>query len=238
MEARKLLIALYIEHKGNWNSIYEAVVKKEIPDTEKAEREVDNFLNFHQVITILDTEEDVKPFIDMVKKMNKPPFVMEYTGDKELLKLSWKDIVVAEEEEMAEALRSVELTTATLMQINTLPFIISPGKTTTGQLRWGIRIMKPGGRSIYLFEGEADPITERNNLAARLGGIGHKVLFSKLDTEDGKILLSSAINAGANIYAVPGEAGCKTNAIIKEGANLCDTPKDLLDNSEEKKEGE
>lgn len=237
MQARKLLIALYIERKGDWDSIYEAISKREVPDSAKVEKEVENFLKFHQVVTMLDTEEDVKPFVDMVKKMNKPPFVMEYTGDKELLKLSWKDIVVAEEEEMAESLRSVGLTTATLMRINTIPFRTAPGKPSTGQPRWSIRIMKPGGRSIYLFEGEGDPIEERNNLANRLGCLGHKVLFSRLDTDDGKILLNNAASAGADIYAVPGEAGCATNALIKEGAHLCDTPKDLLDETEEKKGG-
>ena len=71
MQARKIIVALAIMHKGDWDKIYQAILKKEYPSEEEMEELVSSYKGNY--ITILDEE-----YPKRLKEGYKPPFVLFY----------------------------------------------------------------------------------------------------------------------------------------------------------------
>lgn len=78
MKARELLAKLAVEEKGNWNTIYERLQKKDYLSEETAIK--------GNYITIVDNE-----YPSTLKQVHRPPFVLFYEGNINLLQR--KDLV-------------------------------------------------------------------------------------------------------------------------------------------------
>ena len=87
MNIKKILIATSIIHHGNWEEIYLALRKKELPTDEEAETICANVKC--GVITIMDPEY---PYY--LKEYYHPPFVLFYYGDISLINDFTKNIAV------------------------------------------------------------------------------------------------------------------------------------------------
>ncbi len=77
-----ILIYFAIKYKGDWNEIYKALEVKErvsLNDLKALEKKISN--EEFKAITILDLD-----YPERLKKAYKPPFVIFYEGNKELLK--------------------------------------------------------------------------------------------------------------------------------------------------------
>ncbi len=75
MEQREILIRLAIEYEGDYNKIYEAIVRKECPSEE------DTYNLNCKAVTYFDDE-----YPEYLKQTFKPPLVLFYYGDISLLK--------------------------------------------------------------------------------------------------------------------------------------------------------
>lgn len=78
VDARTMLIGLAIKYKGDWNSIYEGVCRREYPDDEMKET-IKNMKC--KVVTILDGD-----YPNQLKNVHHPPFVLFYYGNLSLIK--------------------------------------------------------------------------------------------------------------------------------------------------------
>ena len=78
MESRKLLLALAIKHKGNWDDIYNAIAEKKDLDESFVEETANQYKG--KFITIIDDE-----YPENLKQSFKPPFVLFYEGNIALL---------------------------------------------------------------------------------------------------------------------------------------------------------
>ncbi|MGL5358042.1 MAG: DNA-processing protein DprA [Metamycoplasmataceae bacterium] len=79
-----ILIFFAIKYKGNFEKIYKALKDKEFVSIEEIEKIYDKIKNKEiQAITILDDEYPAG-----LKEIYKPPFVLFYKGNKELLKVN------------------------------------------------------------------------------------------------------------------------------------------------------
>lgn len=74
MKARNILITLSYKYKGDWDCIFNALqIKEELKEEE--------IVKCDNAITIMDEE-----YPDCLKQATKPPFVLFYKGNKDLLK--------------------------------------------------------------------------------------------------------------------------------------------------------
>lgn len=79
MNLRKQLIALSIIEHGDWDKIYLAIVKKELPTEEESDIICSTIKS--NVLTILDSD-----YPSYLKEYYHPPFVLFYYGDISLIK--------------------------------------------------------------------------------------------------------------------------------------------------------
>lgn len=78
MKAKQILLALSLMYDGNWNEIFNRIQTKNIPSENEMENVIKDFTgNF---ITILDEE-----YPESLKQAYKPPFVLFYDGNLDLL---------------------------------------------------------------------------------------------------------------------------------------------------------
>lgn len=78
MKANQILLALALMHDGDWNDIFNCIQNKKIPSNDEMENAIKDFTgNF---ITILDEE-----YPEGLKQAYKPPFVLFYDGNLDLL---------------------------------------------------------------------------------------------------------------------------------------------------------
>lgn len=87
LKGRDIIIYLAIKYAGDWNAIYQAIKQKELVD----ETAVTNTLKAIKsaVVTIIDQE-----YPESLKKIYKPPFVLFYYGDLNLVHMMEKTIAV------------------------------------------------------------------------------------------------------------------------------------------------
>lgn len=87
MESRKLLIYFALKYKGDWESIYEALKSKEEPEDEEVAALLKTMTS--KAITFLDDE-----YPESLKSIYRPPFVLFYHGNINLLDCKMKSIAV------------------------------------------------------------------------------------------------------------------------------------------------
>ena len=77
---REVLLYLAIKHHGEWESILNALEKKEYIDEEELQRVIS--VNRANYVTIIDDD-----YPEDLKKIYKPPFILFYYGNYDLLRL-------------------------------------------------------------------------------------------------------------------------------------------------------
>lgn len=78
LKGRDIIIYLSIKYAGDWNAIYQAIKNKEFVDEEQVTKAVNNISD--KYVTIIDED-----YPEKLKKIYKPPFVLYYKGDLDLI---------------------------------------------------------------------------------------------------------------------------------------------------------
>jgi len=78
IKGRDILVWLSIKYEGDWNSIYQAIKNKELVDEEQVTKAVNNISDSY--VTIIDED-----YPEKLKKIYKPPFVLYYKGNLDLI---------------------------------------------------------------------------------------------------------------------------------------------------------
>ncbi|WP_339022443.1 DNA-processing protein DprA [Spiroplasma endosymbiont of Crioceris asparagi] len=91
----KILLYFAIKYNGDWDKIYSALKEKEQIAKEDLNRVINDVK--YQFITILDND-----YPEGFKEVYKPPFVLFYKGDKNILKLDNKIALVKDKEVKAD----------------------------------------------------------------------------------------------------------------------------------------
>lgn len=87
IKGRDIIIYLAMKYAGDWNAIYQAIKQKEIVDETLVRSEVESIKS--SVVTIID-----ESYPESLKKIYKPPFVLFYYGDLNLIYTLEKTIAV------------------------------------------------------------------------------------------------------------------------------------------------
>jgi len=87
LKGREIIIYLAIKYAGDWNAIYQAIKQKELVDESLVKSELQSIKS--SVITIID-----ETYPESLKKIYKPPFVLFYYGDLNLIHMLDKTIAV------------------------------------------------------------------------------------------------------------------------------------------------
>jgi DNA processing protein len=78
IKGRDILVWLSIKYEGDWNSIYQAIKNKELVDEEQVTKSINDVSD--KYVTIIDED-----YPEKLKKIYKPPFVLYYKGDLDLI---------------------------------------------------------------------------------------------------------------------------------------------------------
>ena len=95
MESKKLLLALSIKYKGEWDKIYTAIEKREDLDEKNVEELAQEYEG--RYITMLDNE-----YPEILRQSYKPPFVLFYEGNIDLLNSDSKKIALNDKRHTTE----------------------------------------------------------------------------------------------------------------------------------------
>ena len=87
MESKKIILYLALKYNGEWSKIYADIKNKVIPSNEEIERVASAYQGGY--ITIID-----KDYPNELKQAQKPPFVLFYQGDLNLLNRREKRLAV------------------------------------------------------------------------------------------------------------------------------------------------
>ena len=206
------LIYLYYEQKGNWEGIRKALAEKvELPDASTITTALDGWradmlakdpeMN---ILTILDVS--TKEYPAWLTKVRRPPFVVVYTGNLELMNPKSK-LLVVENGDITKMLRR---------------YGIMHGYADTDSITLYANTAESGDTVSKMYEtGDA--------AAERLISIGDR--FLAIDGQKGFLEKLSALKKDTDkrkLFALPGNAGCMCNKLIKSGWHLCDSGEDLI----------
>lgn len=87
LKGRDIIIYLAIKYAGDWNAIYQAIKQKELVDEALVQSQLQSIKS--SVMTIID-----ETYPESLKKIYKPPFVLFYYGDLNLIYMLEKTIAV------------------------------------------------------------------------------------------------------------------------------------------------
>ena len=225
MKAREILIAVAIKNKGNWENTYKDIMNKVYPSEEEISKTKDI-----QCITLLDEE-----YPDKLKRGYKPPFVLFYKGNIELLK---SDNIIAVIGTRTPKQKTLDFTEKFVSKQTDKVIITTDANGIAEKVRKATR--RAGVKTIVVLGGSLDykevvgdliiseyplnttPNMEnypfRNRIVAQLA---NQVCVMDLKEHSGNLItISNALSAGKNIYVVPDieEEDSKANELIDEGA--------------------
>ena len=110
LKGREIIIYLAIKYAGDWNAIYQAIKHKELVDETLVKTEIQSIKS--SVITIID-----ETYPESLKKIYKPPFVLFYYGDLNLIYMLEKTIaVIGSRHPSSYGLEMTELITKSLVE--------------------------------------------------------------------------------------------------------------------------
>ena len=78
LKGRDILVYLSLKYQGDWNAIYQAIKNKELVDEVEVQKQVSGIKNDYT--TIIDDD-----YPEVFKKIYKPPFVIFYKGNLNLI---------------------------------------------------------------------------------------------------------------------------------------------------------
>lgn len=252
LNGRQILIALAIKYKGDWESMYEAISKKDVEDLDK------NYEEFAHAkcnaVTILDKE-----YPQILKQIYMPPFVLFYYGDISLTYNPSKCLAMVGTrnpskygEKMAEELASdlskhFVIVSGMAKGIDGISHrsAIKAGNKTIAIIGSGIDKCYPlENRDLYndlktsqliLSEYFGDVSPDQNHFPLRnriIAGLSKGTLIIEAKKHSGtSITAAHALSFSRIVMAVPNRADCDSacNRLIKEGAVLVETADDVIE---------
>ena len=253
MDIKEFLVGISVKHNGDWEKIYDAILKKEdIGDEEMILRNISKLES--KYITILDDE-----YPEMLRKSYRPPFVLYYHGDISLLshynnmisvigtrkptnygryatryfvkELSKEKIIVSG---MADGIDSfahsvtLENNGSTIAVLGSGINYIYP--STNEEL---YKMIKENGLIISEYPNSTVP--QPNNFIVRnriIASLSPKLLVIEANSNRSGTLTTVrfALMNGKDVLCVPKQVGKYSvcNHLIKDGAQLVDSPSDIL----------
>lgn len=208
-----VLLYFYATKKGNWEEIQKALSEKEeLPNVETMRTTLEDWRKAilektpdAQVVTILDLTS-TKLYPTWLTKFRRPPYVLVYTGSLETLNPKNK-LLVVEDGSISKMLRR---------------YGIAHGYADANGITTYINSAEEGDLVSTFMEDEE---TARERLVA----IGDRFLAidGKANFLETMKKFKKSTNT-KNLYALPGNAGCMCNKLIKSGWHLCDSGEDLI----------
>lgn len=259
MEQREILIYYSIKYEGDWDRIFEAINQKEEPPKEDVEKCIRDLKS--KVLTIFDNEYPAP-----LKMVCKPPFVLFYHGNLDLIKDYTKIVSVVGSRECSEygetvtkyfvsaLAKDVVIVSGMARGIDQIAHraCLESGGKTIAVLPCGINVCyPPSSLDIYdivkknhLLISEYPDLTQpvpalfpiRNRIIA---GLSRCLLIPEGKMNSGtSITATVAAECGSEICCVPSQIGTNslTNHLIAYGANLVETPDEVLYAMDFKKE--
>lgn len=241
MNSKEILLALAIKHQGDWNGIYTDLENKTLVSQEDIDKAL-NLVNSKGVkfITILDEEYPYG-----LKQSFKPPFVLFYYGNKEILTNEIEKIACLGTRDIDHY--SMEGTQKYIEQFCKDKTIISNGKGNMDnvvcnkalQTKTNLIVVLPNGldqcdnfvkeyaesgKGLIISEYPNDTPMSQDNCWARnriIASICNKVFVSSVKEQSGTIItLTMAIQNGKDVEILPQPYTSKlhNNQLILEGA--------------------
>lgn len=244
---RKVIIYLAIKYQGDWQDIYNAIKRKEKPDSDF--EEIINKVN-DNVITILD-----KDYPKVFSSLLRPPFVIFYKGDisllskniisvvgsrnppsyainslKEVIKDINKDIVICSG--LARGIDTVSLGEALKNELKTIVYLPCGIEDCYPKENLSLlnKIIENG---LVISEYPHCTKMERNNFYMRnrlIAASCQKLVVGHVNKKSGTMItFNYALEMGKDIYCIPSRIGDDSfgNQLIKDGADILIDGKDL-----------
>lgn len=230
MQAKEILIALAVKHQGNWNSIYTDVQDKNCDDLEQ-------YLSDDiKAITLLDSE-----YPEQLKQCYKPPFVLFYEGDINLLKD--KDIIgitgsretsEINQRRLARIVSKLNDENKTVVTVDAKGICKAVSLTANKSIIILAEGIKPTDSKLTLSEYPSGTVKTTENCPARnriLSALCSKLaVVSMVEHSGTTITVNEALFNGREIYCMPDMENIDSpcNNLINEGANVLITGNELL----------
>ena len=249
---KKILVYLSIKYKGKWEDIYKAIAEKQKVDLDEAEEKIKKLdCNY---LTILDEN-----YPQEFKTIEKPPFVIFYRGDINLLNSKNKRVAIIGSRENSS--HGEKITIKTIDDINSDVCVVSglaKGIDSIAQKRClkrnikTIAILGNGLNHFYPLENkdlqkdietkglvisEYPPFSKscKENFPVRnriIAALSRKVLVVEAKKRSGTMItVSYALEFGKDVCCYPERANIESgcNFLIQQGARLVCNTKDFLD---------
>jgi len=246
-----ILVYFSYIHDGNWEKIYSSIERKEQVDLDEVKRVVDGIKC--KYITLLSSY-----YPDSLKKIYKPPFVLFYEGDINLLKSNTIAVVGSREnsdygQKMCEDIvaeliekKDIVIVSGLAKGIDSIAHqrAIDSNGRTIGVLGCGLDYpleslnktlydrIKTEGLIISEYPPMSMPSKAKFPLRNRiLAGISSSILVVEAKKKSGSMItVSCALDQGKDIFCVPDRADKSSgcNFLIKQGATLVETGEDVL----------
>jgi len=248
LNQREILLYFALKYNGNWDDIYEAI-KKKLPIIEEEFHALKSKLKSNY-FTILDAEYPLS-----FKGVNKPPFVIFYYGDINLLNLP-KITVVGSRDYSTYGLKCCQKICKGLAKdyvivsglargidsVAHLSALDASGKTIA-ILGSGIDCCYPKqnqelydtikNEHLLMSEYPNDLIPQKENFPKRnrlLAALGDAIFIPECKNKSGTLItITLALSYGKTIYVLPFPIDIDTmnNQLIKEGATLVENANDI-----------
>ena len=252
LNGREVLLYFSLKYAGDWDKIYLALEHKEKFDEEEFVKLKVSLKSFY--VTILDDN-----YPECIKQTFKPPFVLFYYGNWDLMYL--KKITVVGSRDCSDY--GKEATQMLVEELAKNDYVIVSGlargidaiahKSAIDVMGKTIAILGSGidccypkqNMSLYekikndhllISEYPYDTPASKDNFPKRnrlLAAIGDSLLVPEFKMPSGtSITISCALNLGKEIYCVPFPINKENsnNKLIKDGATLIEKATDIIDN--------
>lgn len=251
LTADEVLLYFSLKYEGNWDKIYEAIkLKKDFSEQDFLSLRVKQKSKY---ITILNEE-----YPRALKECYKPPFILFYYGDINLLKEKKKITIVGSRSCSPYGEVCVMNITKELVQNNYViisgmakgldtlahQIALDNGGKTIAVLGTGIDLCYPKQNStiykrikedgLLLSEYPIDTSISKENFPKRnriLSALCDGVFVPEFKANSGTgITISLALNSGKPIFCTPHpiNSGTANNGLIKDGAVLVETANDII----------
>lgn len=252
LKGRDILAYLSIKYNGDWDQIYAAIKNKEKIDEKQLHELLSN--NQSQFYTLIDDQYPAS-----LKNIYKPPFVLFYKGDWNLILDSKKILAIVGSRECYD--QNAKITQQIITQLDNKFYIVSGiakgidtiahqsiiknnGKTIA-VLGCGLNCSYPKSNAILFDEIKTAhlAISEypdnvkpnphhfpfRNRI---ISGLAWGVMIPEVKAQSGTMVtIAHAINQGKEVMVVPQSVnnGTYNNRLIYDGATLIENGKDVID---------
>lgn len=240
----KVIVYLAIKYKGDWDAIYKAIMEKENVDVKEVERVVSECP--YNYITILDDRYPMN-----IKHIYKPPFVLFYKGNLELLHSKKRQALVSTRKKLSPYARRTAkvfaqgLSNEGIVQVladgeSVLPEIIDEIKSSGGSyikvLSKHIEELDIDDYDNFLVVTEYPEMPEKHkgivSQCKLIGAIPNGMIVVETGKKDRCLLsITRALENSLDICAVPHaiDDNDYCNTLIKDGARLVESVKDIIE---------